>query len=279
MAKAGFGKPSADDLIAMKVQGVTPEYVSELRAAGLQPGSIGDLISYRIFGVTPEFLAGMKAAGFDSIPPKKLIALRVHGVTPEYARTVKQQYPNATIDELVQLRIFHIDDAFLAAAKRHGFTSLSIQKLVQLRISGVLGDERHGGEMTSTGGVILDRIPGSIHRLVLQAEEHLRTLSGSCSVAATSNDAEVDFRLERGGCEGKEDCGSTQTQEPLSAFFGFTLADLRREGAHVDAVLRAEAGTITCSGAVHDGRLSGAFRFVPDPAFVDSHAADGIPRS
>jgi beta-lactamase regulating signal transducer with metallopeptidase domain len=140
MANAGFGKPSAGDLIAMKIQGVTPEYVSELHAAGLQPGSIGELISYRIFHVTPEFLAGMKAAGFDSIPPGKVIALRVQGVTPEYARTVKQQYPNVTLDELVQLRIFHIDDAFLAAAKRHGFTSLSIQKLVQLRISGLLDD-------------------------------------------------------------------------------------------------------------------------------------------
>jgi beta-lactamase regulating signal transducer with metallopeptidase domain len=140
MATVGFGKPSADELIAMKVQGVTPEYVSGLRAAGLQPGNISDLVSYRIFHVTPEFVAGMKAAGFDSIPPQKLVALRVQGVTPEYAKTVKQQYPNATIDELVQLRIFHIDDAFLAAAKRHGFSSLSIEKLVQLRISGVLGD-------------------------------------------------------------------------------------------------------------------------------------------
>jgi beta-lactamase regulating signal transducer with metallopeptidase domain len=140
MAKVGFGKPSADDLIAMKVQGITPEYVSDLRAAGLQPSNIRDLVSYRIFRVTPEFVAGMKAAGFDSIPPQKLVALRVHGVTPEYAKTVKQQYPNATIDELVQLRIFHIDDAFLAAVKRHGFSSLSIEKLVQLRISGVLGD-------------------------------------------------------------------------------------------------------------------------------------------
>jgi hypothetical protein len=140
MAKVGFGKPSADDLIAMKVQGVTPEYVSELRAAGLQPGSIGDLVSYRIFKVTPEFVSAMRAAGYDSIPPEKLVALRVHKVTPEYARKVKQQYPNATLDELVQLRIFHIDDAFLAAAKRHGFSSLSIEKLVQLRISGVMGD-------------------------------------------------------------------------------------------------------------------------------------------
>jgi beta-lactamase regulating signal transducer with metallopeptidase domain len=140
MANVGFGKPSADDLIAMKVHGVTSEYVSELRAAGLQPGTFGDLASYRIFKVTPEFVSAMKAAGFDSIPPEKLVALRVHNVTPEYARTVKQQYPSATIDELVQLRIFHIDDAFLAAAKRHGFSSLSIEKLVQLRISGVMGD-------------------------------------------------------------------------------------------------------------------------------------------
>jgi hypothetical protein len=54
---------------------------------------------------------------------------------------VKQQYPDATLEELVQLRVFNIDDAFIAAAKRHGFTSLSIRKLVQLRISGVLNDE------------------------------------------------------------------------------------------------------------------------------------------
>ena len=33
--------------------------------------------------------------------------------------------------------------------------------------------------------------------------------------------------------------------------------------------IRAEAGTITCSGAVHDGRMNGSFTFVPDAAFVE----------
>ena len=103
---------------------------------------------------------------------------------------------------------------------------------------------------------------------VLQAEEQLHTLSGSCSVTAATNPTEADLRLERGGCEGFHGCGSNQTQEPLSAFSGFTLADLQREGAHLDAVIQAEAGKITCSGAVHDGRLSGDYTFVPDPAFV-----------
>ncbi len=123
--------------------------------------------------------------------------------------------------------------------------------------------------MTKAGGVLLTVFLAASTALLLQAEEHLRTLTGSCSVAATANEAEVDLRLERDACGGDEHCGSTQAQEPLSAFVGFTLADLQREGAHVDAIIRAEAGTLTCSGAVHDGRMSGAFRFVPDPAFVE----------
>jgi hypothetical protein len=122
--------------------------------------------------------------------------------------------------------------------------------------------------MTNTGGVILTALLAASTGLFQQAEDHLRTLTGSCSIAASAKEAEVNFRLESGTCIGAEHCGSTQTKQPLSAFLGFTLADLRREGAHVDAVIRAEAGTITCSGAVHDGTLSGDFRFVPEPAFA-----------
>jgi len=122
--------------------------------------------------------------------------------------------------------------------------------------------------MTKTGWVVLS-ILAVFTCLFLQAEEELRTLTGSCSITATSNSTEADFRLGRSGCEGNDNCSSTQAQEPLSAFSGFALADLQREGAHVDAKIHAEAGTITCSGAVHDGRMSGAFSFVPDPAFVD----------
>ncbi len=122
--------------------------------------------------------------------------------------------------------------------------------------------------MTRTGWLVLS-VFAAFTCLFLQAEEKLRTLTGSCSITASSNGTDADLRLERGGCDGNGNCSTNQTQEPLSAFSGFTLADLQREGAHVDARIRAEAGTITCSGGVHDGRMSGAFTFVPDPAFVD----------
>jgi hypothetical protein len=140
MQQLGFGKPTAQELISLKIFGVTPETVQSMKAAGLAPGKLQDLISYKIFKVTPEFVAGMKAAGFSDIPPSKLVELRVHGITPETARATKQQFPDVTLDQLVQLRVFHIDENFIASAKQHGFNSLTIDKLVKLRISGLLDD-------------------------------------------------------------------------------------------------------------------------------------------
>jgi beta-lactamase regulating signal transducer with metallopeptidase domain len=141
MSQLGFGKLSADDLVACKVQGITPEYIASLKQNGLEVKTVQDAISYRIFEVTPEFVAGMKAAGFGSLSSEQLIALRTQGITPEYARSITQQYPGATVDDLVKTRIFNIDAAFIAMAKKHGFSDLTLDKLVKLRISGVLEDE------------------------------------------------------------------------------------------------------------------------------------------
>jgi len=141
MAATGFGKPTADELIAMKIQGVNPGEVAELKAQGIETASYQDLITYRIFHITPDYVAGIKAAGFGQLPAKKLVELRIQGVTPEFAKATKQQWPDATVDQLVQLRIFNINGAFIASAKRHGLEPLTIDKLVRLRISGVLDDE------------------------------------------------------------------------------------------------------------------------------------------
>ena len=38
------------------------------------------------------------------------------------------------------MRVFNIDGDFITSAKRHGFDNLTIEKLVKLRISGILDD-------------------------------------------------------------------------------------------------------------------------------------------
>jgi beta-lactamase regulating signal transducer with metallopeptidase domain len=141
MSQVGLGKPSADDLIACKIHGVTPEYLSQLKQQGLEVKSFQDAISFRIFEVRPEFVAGMKAAGFSDLSSQQLLSLRVQGVTPEYAKQISQQFPGATVDDVIRTRIFNIDANFIETAKKHGFTDLTLEKLVRLRISGLLDDE------------------------------------------------------------------------------------------------------------------------------------------
>lgn len=141
MANVGFGKPSADELIACKMQGVTPESIQEMKKQNLEVNSLQDAVSYRMFQVTPDFVAGMKAAGFDNLGSKQLLSMRVQGITPEYAQNIKKQFPTATADDVIKTHIFNIDAAFIADAEKHGFKNLTLEKLVALRISGLLDDE------------------------------------------------------------------------------------------------------------------------------------------
>jgi beta-lactamase regulating signal transducer with metallopeptidase domain len=141
MSQLGFGKLSADDLVACKIQDVTPEYIAGLKQNGLDVKDVHDAISYRIFAVTPEFVAGMKAAGFSDLSSKQLLAMRVQGVTPEYAQAITKEFPGATAEDIVKTKIFNIDAAFIASAKKHGFADLNLEKLVKLRISGILDDD------------------------------------------------------------------------------------------------------------------------------------------
>lgn len=141
MGQAGFGKLSADNLIACKIQGVSPEYIAQLKQQGFEIKSVQDAISFRIFGVTPEFVTGMKSAGFADLSSQQLLSLRVQGVTPEYAQEIGKAFPGATVEDVIKTKIFHIDGAFIDSARKFGLKPLTIQRLVQLRISGVLDDE------------------------------------------------------------------------------------------------------------------------------------------
>jgi hypothetical protein len=102
----------------------------------------------------------------------------------------------------------------------------------------------------------------------LRADETLETLHGQCSIAPATQTDRVELKLERGACEDGHNCNTSDNDMPLSNFSGFTLADLKRDGAHLDAVISAEAGKISCSGTVHNLALKGDFTFIPNPAFV-----------
>ncbi len=58
------------------MQGVTPEYVKALQAAGLKDLKADDVIAAKVQGITPEFIEEAHKHGFKDLDLEKLLALK-----------------------------------------------------------------------------------------------------------------------------------------------------------------------------------------------------------
>jgi beta-lactamase regulating signal transducer with metallopeptidase domain len=103
MKAAGLGDLRVDELIAMKIHGITPEYVRELHDQGLHPNA-DDLVAMRIHGVTPEYVRDVRGLGLNP-DQDQLVAMKIHDVDADYVRGMKEAGINANVDELVALKI------------------------------------------------------------------------------------------------------------------------------------------------------------------------------
>ena len=72
----------------MRLHGVTPVFVEEMRAAAFYP-TVAQHIEIRIHGVTPDFVRQKEALGLEERPPDRLFEIRIHDVDAENLRTMK----------------------------------------------------------------------------------------------------------------------------------------------------------------------------------------------
>ena len=80
----------------------------------------------------------MAGAGFQGISTHELVSLKAQGVTPEYVHWLKTTFPNADLHEVRKAATFHIDEEFMNKAKAHSFNSTDLDKLVKLKMTGLL---------------------------------------------------------------------------------------------------------------------------------------------
>ena len=161
MDRAGMKGLSVDQLVALKIHGVTPEYIQQTKAMGLSL-NVDQLTAFRIHGVTPEYMNEWKTRGW-TLTPDQLIAFRIHGVTaqaidqmralgfavsadeavatrihnvtPEFVKTWKDAgFANVKFDELMALRIHNVGPAMIQELRSLGFQNPSLDQLVQARI-------------------------------------------------------------------------------------------------------------------------------------------------
>ena len=137
----GLGlKLDADDIIGMKVQGVTPEYVREMSGLGLKPDS-DNIIGMKVQGVTPEYVKSMRDLGLNP-DADEIIGMKVQGITPDYLKELQAAGFKVDPDEAIAAKVQGITPEFIAKARSHGFKDLTLDKLLRLKMSGVLDAEK-----------------------------------------------------------------------------------------------------------------------------------------
>src|SRR6266404_5727559 len=103
MAAAGIKITDVDELIALKIQGVTPEYIKGMHDLGLQPNA-DELIGMKVQGITPEYVREMRK--FDSgVSVEDSIGMKVQGVTPEYVREFHDLGLQPSAEELIGMKV------------------------------------------------------------------------------------------------------------------------------------------------------------------------------
>src|SRR5690242_1539296 len=126
----------SDELIGMKVQGITPEYIKQVHDLGLKAGA-DEAMGMKVQGVTPEYIQGIRATGLNP-DVDELIGMKVQGVTPEYIKSLQSAGLKFDVDELIGAKVQGITPEFIEKARSHGFKTSDLDKLIQLKHSGVL---------------------------------------------------------------------------------------------------------------------------------------------
>src|SRR6266436_2599363 len=104
MEAAGFKNLDVDEIIAMKVQGVTPEYVKELRATGINP-DVDEIVGMKVQGVTAEYVRTLQSAGFKNLSCDDVIGAKVMGINSEFIEKARKHgFQNLTLDKLISLK-------------------------------------------------------------------------------------------------------------------------------------------------------------------------------
>jgi hypothetical protein len=142
MAEAGYRLDNVDELVAMRIHDVTPEYVRVLTSLGPAWRNISadDLLALRIHDVAPDYARAMADAGYRDERPSQLVAMRIHDVQPAFVRELARLgSARVSSDDLIAARIHGVTPEFARELQEAGYRDLSMQDLISLRIHGVDG--------------------------------------------------------------------------------------------------------------------------------------------
>ena len=165
--------PNADEVVGMRIQGVTPEYIRDLSGLGLNPNA-DQIVAMKIQGVDAAFVRGLKDAGIQP-DIDQLIAFRIQGVTPDYVLGMHEQGLQPDADELVGMRIQGVTPEYIRDIRALGLKPTA-KEFVSMRIQGVtpeyIKDLQAAGFKLSVEEIVSAKIQGVTPEFIESARKH-----------------------------------------------------------------------------------------------------------
>ena len=134
MEAAGFKNLTADELIAMKVQGVTPAYVKEIHDLGMKP-TVDEFVGMRVQGMTPDYIRDMRGVA-PNLGVDELIGMKVQGITPQYANEMRGLGLKADPENLIGMKVQGITPQYVNDMRGLGLKT-DADDLIGMKVQGI----------------------------------------------------------------------------------------------------------------------------------------------
>lgn len=137
LRRMGYDNLQIREVVQLKMHGVTEDFIKEARSQTGEKLTVSDLVQLKMSGISPDYIREMKKAGYD-LPLKSLARMRMSGVTPEYIETLRRNgYSNLSAEQITRLRMHGVTENYIKEMRSAGFSNLSADDLTKMRMHGV----------------------------------------------------------------------------------------------------------------------------------------------
>ncbi|KAA1247961.1 M56 family metallopeptidase [Aquimarina sp. RZ0] len=173
LRKVGYPNITLKEAKKLKVHNVTPNLIESYKKAGQKNLSVQEVIKLKIHDITPgqvkistqhtsnwhnntyvqssstsnsgnasqdnqqmpnDFIEQFKKLGYTQASIDEIIALKIHNITPEFIKRYhKAGYKDIPLDDIVGLKIHQVTPEFIDTFKKAGFKNISIEDAMSLK--------------------------------------------------------------------------------------------------------------------------------------------------